>query len=603
MTDRGASAGAGSGPEGNLTVRDIATCFEGAVPGVLCTAAADGTPNVTYLSRAHQVDEERVALSNQFLSKTARNVAVNPRASLLLLDPFTYDQYRLQLTYERTERRGPTFERLRADIDALAELEGMQDVFRLRAADIYRVTAIDLVPAGPHGAVPPSLAAALPRPTLEGLAALTARLARCVTLDDLLDAALEGLDDLLGYRHTYLLLADADGQRLSTFASRGFDGEAIGAEVELGQGLVGAAAARCAPVRVGNLRQVGKYSRSVRTSYEEAGGEVAGPVVALPGRPDAESLVAVPAQARGELVGVVVAESPVQVAFGPRDEQVLGVVAALVAQAVEHLRAVDAGDGIEEAGLAPTPVAPRPPISDAATTTVRFYDVDGSTFVDGEYLIRGVAGRILWALLGHHQRDGRTEFTNKELRLDPSLDLPGFKDNLESRLLLLKRRLDERGAPIRLVKTGRGRFRMDVDTTLDLVRAGRRRRSTATCRDRAGTLCRRSLPHHGRPPDDRRMAMAVDRSSAATTATLDANEAVSVGGLLRQRHDHLPDHPGVADVASTLTSGPRQAGPTCGARCPSWPRCSLKAVRRAPCTERSRPAVWRPASRHRRGPR
>ena len=82
-----------------------------------------------------------------------------------------------------------------------------------------------------------------------------------------------------------------------------------------------------------------------------------------------------------------------------------------------------------------------------------------------------MAGRILWKLLGQYQHEHRDEFTNREVRLDPTLELPQVRDNFESRLILLKRRLDEHEAPIRIEKTGRGRFRIVVDTALTLESA------------------------------------------------------------------------------------------------------------------------------------
>jgi adenylate cyclase len=134
----------------NLTLRDIAVCFEGIIPAEIATASADGVPNVTHLSRVHMVDDEHVALSNQFFSKTMQNLAVNPWACVVVIDPVNYDSYRLLLRYERTERRGPLFERLRRDIDAIAALTGMQDVFKLRSADVYRVVELDLIQAAVH---------------------------------------------------------------------------------------------------------------------------------------------------------------------------------------------------------------------------------------------------------------------------------------------------------------------------------------------------------------------------------------------------------------------------------------------------------------------
>jgi adenylate cyclase len=143
-------------------------------------------------------------------------------------------------------------------------------------------------------------------------------------------------------------------------------------------------------------------------------------------------------------------ESPLVVAFDDDDEAVLTMVALLVAQMADSERA--------EVEMPQQPHPSREPGVGANEVHVRFFEQDGSVFLDGDYLIRGVAGRVLRSIVQRHVATGQTEFTNKELRLDKSLDLPGFRDNLDTRLVLLKRRLDERNAPIRLERTGRGRF-------------------------------------------------------------------------------------------------------------------------------------------------
>ncbi len=448
--------------EGPPRLTDLRGCFEGAIPAVLATASAGGVPNVTFLSKVHAVDAERIALSNQFLSKSARNLVENPRASLLLVEPSSQDEYRLSLVYERTERRGPVFEQMRADVDHLAVLAGLEDVFRLQAADVYRVVDLEVIRSrGPHG-----VAAGPGGP--DRLGELSARLARCGDLDTLVRATVDGLADVLGYGHASLLLGDEDGRRLFTIASRGYEAEGVGSEIVVGEGLVGMAAERCEPIVVGNLRQMARYSASIRQAFEEAGDVGPGHEVPVPGLAQANSRLAVPAMALGRLVGVVVVESSRHAAFDQTDVSALQVVGSVVGAAIEGIRAEERAADARR----PDEDRPQPVPSGGRETLVRFFAVDGSTFLDGDYLIKGVAGRILWSLLRQHRTEGRVDFTNREVRLDPSLDLPDFRDNFESRLILLKRRLDERDAPIRIAKTGRCRFRLEVGTALRLEAMG-----------------------------------------------------------------------------------------------------------------------------------
>ena len=118
----------------------------------------------------------------------------------------------------------------------------------------------------------------------------------------------------------------------------------------------------------------------------------------------------------------------------------------------------------------PTQRSPRTSGGRALVTRVRYFESDGSVFLDDDYLIKGVAGRILWRVLGNYTTEHRDEFSSKEIRLDAEVGLPAIKDNLETRLIALRKRLEERTSAIRIQKTGRGRFRLEVSRELVLER-------------------------------------------------------------------------------------------------------------------------------------
>ena len=170
------------------------------------------------------------------------------------------------------------------------------------------------------------------------LAELAGRLNRCPDIDTLVSTVVRSMAEEFGHEHSVMMLLDEDGRRLYTIASHGFADEGVGSEVAVGEGPVGVAAARCTPIRVGNLQHIGRYTNLVRRSFEEAGDIGPGRDIPFPWLPDAQSQLAVPALAMGQLVGVLMVETTVPAAYDDADEAVLMVVAGMVANAVDAER-------------------------------------------------------------------------------------------------------------------------------------------------------------------------------------------------------------------------------------------------------------------------
>lgn len=433
-----------------IRLADLQACFEGVIPSIVATAAADGTPNISYLSQVIRVDDDHVGLSNQFFSKTAANIRENPHAAVLLVDARSGEQYRLSVTFVESRGGGEVFEHVRSHIEAASAQTGMAGIFRLRAIDVYRVNEISRIVC----AAETSAAETAPLPArLAGAARVVRAVANAAAVDTIIDAALDSLRAELGYQQILLLTLDRTRAVLTTLASRGYERTGVGSEVPMGEGLIGLAAAEARALRVSDLSRVQRFAAAVRdTSHDENRTRT----IALPGIPEAMSQIAAPLMAQGQVLGVLFAESRTRFTFTAEDESALVIVAGQIGAALALAETL-AEDPQE---LSQASAGSREP--KGAPFQVTHHVFDDSVFIDNEYLIKGVSGRLLVFFLETYRREGRRDFTNRELRLAKALRLPDIKDNLETRLLLLRRRLEERRAPVRLAPAGRGRVALHV---------------------------------------------------------------------------------------------------------------------------------------------
>ncbi|MBP7001220.1 GAF domain-containing protein [Amaricoccus sp.] len=439
------------------TLETIRDCLEGSVPAALATCDAAGEPNVSLISQVHFVDPERVALSYQFFNKTRRNILATRTAAVQVVHPVTIARYRLELDYEETQVAGPLFEAMKAKLAGIASHTGMHGVFHLLGADVFRVRSIAL--ASP----PVRVAPAPPRNLLSAVRRTFAEIEAAADLGELFDRSLDGLRRHFGVEHAMALMLDEAGTRLYTVASAGYERSGIGSEIAVGDGVIGVAAREGVPIRIAHMSVDYAYGAAVR---EQSGGGGAGGEneIPYPGLAAPESQIAIPFRHGGRALGVLFAESAQPMRFLYDDEDALALVA-------DRLGALVGAAQSEEAA-APEAPAPAAAADASRPIVVRHYPADDSVFLDHDYLIKGVAGAIFWRLVREHLRTGRVEFTNRELRLDPALRLPEHAENLEARLLLLQRRLRERDCGIRIDRSGRGRFRLDVPATLALDEAG-----------------------------------------------------------------------------------------------------------------------------------
>jgi hypothetical protein len=258
---------------------------------------------------------------------------------------------------------------------------------------------------------------------------------------------------------------------LVTVATRGYGENGAGAEVRHGEGIAGLVAEARKPIRISGLMRGMLYAYAMHKRDANPGAPHRR--IPMPGLPNPESQLGVPLLVRGELVGVLTIESDVPYRFHEEDKASIELLGSYLAIAVQNMQLQERSADATEPPVEPAPVRravkpPRPAADTASRRDLVYYAADECILLDGEYLIRSLPAKILWRLLTERQATGRQEFTNRELRLDKSLNLPDWKDNLESRLLLLRRRLEQKSPDIRLVPRARGRFALELACDVNL---------------------------------------------------------------------------------------------------------------------------------------
>jgi len=125
-----------------IITEEMQEAMQGVVPSTLVTCSKAGIPNTNYISQVYYVDAEHVALSHQFFSKSIRNIDENPKVSVSIVHPESFQMWRLDLVFIRKETDGDLYDQMTLQLEAIASMTGMEDVFHLLSAYVFKVVDI-----------------------------------------------------------------------------------------------------------------------------------------------------------------------------------------------------------------------------------------------------------------------------------------------------------------------------------------------------------------------------------------------------------------------------------------------------------------------------
>lgn len=413
-----------------IELSQLRDCFQGIVPAVVCTHDQDGTPNISYLSHVEYVAENQLALSNQFFSKTKRNVLQTKKALLLLLHPQTLQQYELRLHYKHSETSGELFEKMALRLSIIAASEGKAHIYKLLSSDVYEVSSI--TPRLGMTTRPITLPAPIPwraeftygemaRGYLETITALPH------SASEAIDLLLRTVRFGFGIEDSYFYLGDGQLYN-SQMASQ----ELLAEHYNV-------------------VRKVANYGKAIMLSGLQLQRRYLNSILPSKERSEVRSVarqLAIPVVFQGKVYGVLLLED--------------GQVESWDIDLVQALRSLCSSLALQMGNTEGKNLA-----KDTASTGLNFhYHCESETlFLNDVVFIKNLPAKILSYVLSKNFNQQKTLFSNQEIICALQSDFPvEGKANFEARLILIKKRLESKGLPLRFVSKMRGQFELIVET-------------------------------------------------------------------------------------------------------------------------------------------
>lgn len=115
---------------------DVKETLQKQKPVPIATASKDGTPNVVFVGLLKIVDDETLMIADNFFSKTAQNLAENPKISILCYNGETKKSFQIKGNVTVC-KEGENFDQMRKWVHGVNEKLPAKSCVMVKISEIY----------------------------------------------------------------------------------------------------------------------------------------------------------------------------------------------------------------------------------------------------------------------------------------------------------------------------------------------------------------------------------------------------------------------------------------------------------------------------------